>query len=130
MQVKRFLFESALKRMSTIVYIEDGKTQEHKILCKGAPEVIRKYLKEIPQHYDRCYLKYVKNGARVLALAYRNLEKAPSETYVQIKREDAESNLTFCGFIISECPLKPDTRRVINELKNSNHFVKMITGDN
>jgi len=38
-----------------------------------------------------------------------------------IKREEAESELTFCGFIISECPLKPDTKRVIDELKDSQH---------
>lgn len=31
---------------------------------------------------------------------------------------------------MSDCPLKPDTKRVINELKNSSHEVKMITGDN
>ena len=61
-------------------------------------------------------MKYVKNGARVLALAYKVLAKVPSESYVQIKREEAESDLVFCGFIISECPLKNDTKRVINEL--------------
>lgn len=31
---------------------------------------------------------------------------------------------------MSECPLKSDTKRVIRELKNSNHEVRMITGDN
>lgn len=72
----------------------------------------------------------MKNGARVLALAYKNLPKQSSETYLQIKREEAESELTFCGFLVSECPLKPDTKRVIRELKKSNHEVKMITGDN
>lgn len=76
------------------------------ILTKGAPEVIKKYLKTVPDHYDRAYLKYVKSGARVLAMAYRILPKQSSETYLQIKREEAESELTFCGFIISECPLK------------------------
>ena len=67
--------------MSTIVCIEDGKNSngEHKILTKGAPEVIRRFLKEIPQNYDKCYLKYVKNGARVLALAYKNLDKMSSD---------------------------------------------------
>ena len=118
--------------MSTIVNIEDSKNSagEYKILSKGAPEVIRSFLKQVPQNYDKCYLKYVKNGARVLALAYKNLERAPSDSYLLIKREEAESDLTFCGFIISECPLKSDTKRVINELKSSNHSVKMITGDN
>jgi len=45
-------------------------------------------------------------------------------------REEAESDLIFCGFIVAECPLKPDTKSVIAELINSSHEVKMITGDN
>jgi manganese-transporting P-type ATPase len=32
--------------------------------------------------------------------------------------------------LVAECPLKPDTAKVITELKNSSHEVKMITGDN
>jgi manganese-transporting P-type ATPase len=119
--------------MSVIVNVEESRSSnngDHKVLVKGAPEVIRGFLKEIPKNYDKCYLSYVKNGARVLALAYKNLPKMAPEQYVSIKREEAESELTFCGFLISECPLKPDTRRVINELTQSKHMVKMITGDN
>lgn len=64
--------------MSTIVYIEDTKSNinEYRVLTKGAPEVVRQFLKEIPADYDKNYLKYVKNGARVLALAYKNLPKS------------------------------------------------------
>lgn len=47
-----------------------------------------------------------------------------------MSREDAEKDLTFCGFIVSECPLKEDTKAVIEELVQSAHEVKMITGDN
>jgi manganese-transporting P-type ATPase len=115
-QFKRFLFESALKRMSTFVSVEDKNSTEVKVLTKGAPEVIKRFLSEVPANYDSSYLKYTKEGARVLALAY--------------KRDEAESDLTFCGFIISECPLKEDTFKVIEELKASYHEVKMITGDN
>jgi len=45
-------------------------------------------------------------------------------------REAAECDLIFCGFIVSECPMKPDTKIVIDELVRSAHEVKMITGDN
>lgn len=45
-------------------------------------------------------------------------------------REQAESDLIFCGFIVAECPLKSDTKSVIDELLGSSHEVKMITGDN
>ena len=132
-QVKRFLFESALKRMTTIVNIESGKNSgsgEYRVLSKGAPEVIKKLLSSVPNGYDKGYLKYVKNGARVLAMGYKILPKQSADSYALIKRDEAESMLEFCGFIISECPLKPDTKKVIRELKASNHEVKMITGDN
>lgn len=45
-------------------------------------------------------------------------------------REETERDLEFCGFIVSVCPMKPDTKGVIEELVFSNHEVKMITGDN
>jgi cation-transporting ATPase 13A1 len=131
-QIKRYLFESALKRMSTIVQVEESRNSsaEFKVLTKGAPEVIKKFLKEVPENYDRAYLKYVKEGARVLAMAYKNMPRLPIENYNSTKRDEAESDLIFCGFIISECPLKEDTFKVIKELKESWHEVKMITGDN
>ena len=63
--------------MSTIVSVEESKhsSTEFKVLSKGAPEVIKKLLKEVPANYDSAYLKYVKEGARVLALAYKNVPK-------------------------------------------------------
>lgn len=45
-------------------------------------------------------------------------------------REEAESDLIFCGFIVAECPLKPCTKDLITELQESSHETKMITGDN
>jgi len=45
--------------MTTIVLIEDPKSSsasEYKVLTKGAPEVIRSFLKEVPHGYDRSYL--------------------------------------------------------------------------
>lgn len=57
MQIKRFLFESALKRMSAIVNIDDGKGNgDYRVLCKGAPEIIQKYLETVPKGYEKGYL--------------------------------------------------------------------------
>jgi cation-transporting ATPase 13A1 len=130
-QLKRFLFESSLKRQSAIVNIQDGTTRGgyNRVLCKGAPEVVEKFLKNVPAGYRENYIEYVKNGARVLVLAFKDL-KMQADQASKITREEAESDLTFCGFIVSECPLKEDTKAVIEELVQSGHEVKMITGDN
>ena len=68
--------------MSTIVNIDN----DHRVLCKGAPEVIKGFLATVPNGYDKCYLKYVKNGARVLALAYKILNKQSADSYATITR--------------------------------------------
>jgi len=70
------MFESSLKRQSAIVQINDGVTRGGflRVLCKGAPEVVEQYLKNVPDGYKDNYIHYVKNGARVLVLAYKDLK--------------------------------------------------------
>jgi len=86
-------------------------------------------LKTVPEGYTEHYINFVKDGARVLALAFRDL-KLQTDQAQSLTREETEKDLEFCGFIVSECPMKPDTKGVIEELVFSNHEVKMITGDN
>lgn len=73
--IKKFLFESSLKRMAVVVNVSDYHGTRYRVLAKGAPEVLVKYMKDVPKGYNDCYLNYVKNGARVLALAYKDIEK-------------------------------------------------------
>jgi cation-transporting ATPase 13A2 len=47
-----------------------------------------------------------------------------------MKREEAESNLEFIGFIIFENKLKLSTTPVIEELKQASIRTVMCTGDN
>lgn len=51
-----------------------------------------------------------------MSLAYKVLPKKSADL-VSMSRAEAESDLIFCGFLISECPLKADTKRVIKEFK-------------
>jgi magnesium-transporting ATPase (P-type) len=48
-------------------------------------------------------------------MAYKDIRQSAEEA-AHMPREEAESNLVFCGFIISECPIKEDTKAVIDEL--------------
>ena len=129
-QVKKFAFNSTLKRMSVLCNVSDGSHHSTRVLSKGAPEVLSKFIKNLPADYEATYLKYVKNGGRVLALAFKHVPKMSHQEMLAYTREEAELDLTFAGFIIAECPLKPCTAGVIQELKDSSHEVKMITGDN
>jgi len=130
--VKRFAFNSTLKRMSVLVNVNDGfgSPNSYRVLSKGAPEVLCKHIKNLPADYHKTYLSFVKNGARVLALAYKFAPKMTAQEMHAYARDEAEKDLTFVGFIVAECPLKPCTAEVITELKESSHEVKMITGDN
>jgi len=63
-------------------------------------------------------------------MAYKHVPKMSHADIMAYTRDEAETNLIFAGFIIAECPTKPDSQAVIKELKESSHEVKMITGDN
>lgn len=56
-QVKKFLFDSALKRMSVIIEAKNNKEKFNEVIvvCKGAPEVIEKHLHLKPPAYEAHY---------------------------------------------------------------------------
>jgi manganese-transporting P-type ATPase len=127
----RFGFSSRLKRMSVLVR-EDCTPNVTWVLTKGAPETIKEFLlpESIPSNYDEISMHHMRLGQRVLALAYRPLR----ETLVGGLPKDAgrdamERDLTFAGFLLFDCPLKPDSTGIIAELQKSGHAVVMITGD-
>lgn len=67
---RRFQFSSALKRMSTVCNLPNGKAFA---AVKGAPETVKNMLAEVPDSYDRTYKHYTRMGSRVLALGYREM---------------------------------------------------------
>lgn len=48
----------------------------------------------------------------------------------QMKREEVERNLRFGGFLVISCPLKQDSKRNIQCLLDSSHYVSPHTGPN
>ncbi|KAK3922402.1 Manganese-transporting ATPase 13A1 [Frankliniella fusca] len=128
----RHHFSSALKRMSVVAgYTLPGSTDTTYITSvKGAPETIRDMLASVPEDYNKVYLELSRRGARVLALAWKELGRLTQGQARDLKREELERELNFAGFVIISCPLKTDSRRVIQEIQNASHKVVMITGDN
>ena len=140
--LRRFAFTSRLKRM-TVLASDIDATGTVWALTKGAPETVREFLRPgtVPPNYDAVYRRHMGMGQRVLALAYRRMEgpwpSPPASSGGGGKksggggwsRPEAERDLTFGGFLVLDCPLKADSRRVIGELRSSGHECVMITGD-
>ncbi|XP_050535234.1 endoplasmic reticulum transmembrane helix translocase [Daktulosphaira vitifoliae] len=128
----RFYFSSSLKRMSVLAAYKCLKTDNKTIYIasvKGAPEVLKSMLQTIPENYDSTYLELAGRGARVLALARKEMMVDPNNLK-SLTRDELECDLIFVGFVVVSCPLKRDSHSVIKELLNSSHMVTMITGDN
>nr|XP_001400077.2 cation-transporting ATPase 1 [Aspergillus niger CBS 513.88] len=137
--IRRFQFSSALKRQSTIATVVSDDRSTHKkvkstfVGVKGAPETIRSMLIDTPPNYEETFKYFTRNGARVLALAYKYLSHEAEFTRARINnytREEVESDLIFAGFLVLQCPLKDDAIKAVRMLNESSHRVVMITGDN
>lgn len=136
---RRFQFSSSLKRQSSIASVvttdrsTSRKTKGTLVGVKGAPETIQKMLTSTPGNYEETFKFFTRNGGRVLALAYKFLstEAELGQSRINnLKREDVEADLTFAGFLVLQCPLKPDAKQAVRMLNESSHRVVMITGDN
>jgi magnesium-transporting ATPase (P-type) len=68
---RRFQFSSALKRMSTLSSLPNGKIIA---AVKGAPETIKGMLDVVPENYDHTYKWFTRKGSRVLALGMKGME--------------------------------------------------------
>ena len=128
--VKRYPFSSALKRMSVIANVSLSKTRgKHQIVCcKGAPEIIEKFLNHVPANYVATYQLHMALGRRVIALAFKPVGIS-QDSGVTKSRTSVESDLIFLSFLVFDSSLKSDTKSVMKELRNTEIPTKMITGD-
>ena len=132
----RYQFSSALKRMSVVAEVAHKNkkcpvlTTRQFVFSKGAPEVMRKYIREIPSNYEATYSLHMSKGRRVIALAFRPLEEDESPwSSGSISRAEAEANLMFLGFLVFDSTLKSDSKSVMNDLKWLHIPTVVITGD-
>jgi len=121
-------FRSDLKRMCAIAKAEgfEGANGYYSVV-KGAPEVVGKLLQSKPKGFDQTAFKLMKDGYRILALAYKPL---PAYDNQFIERDQLECGLEFAGLLVLNCPMKKDTPHYIQILKEANFRNIMITGDN
>ena len=73
---------------------------------------------------------YTHHGYRVIALAAKSLANISTKRAQRMKRQEAESELVFLGFIVFENKLKPSTPGVLAQLRDARIRRVMCTGDN
>ena len=118
--VHRLPFTSDLRRMSVVVKPSSpgGQDRGLLLLTKGAPETVRALLQEVPPAYDSTYLHHMSCGHRVIAMATKGYPSSTSEGELRKQpRHELEAGLTFVGFAVLDCPLKRDSRSVVEKLQ-------------
>ncbi len=146
--LKSFEFVSQLRRASVIVGRSGFPGGD--VYVKGAPECMTdicrhdscEFLKPakpltdanglflVPIDYEDLLNFYTHRGFRVIACATKHIDSLNWTKVEKLRRQDAESDLDFLGFIIFENKLKPSTTGVIDELNDADIRKIMCTGDN
>ncbi|SPQ92942.1 unnamed protein product (mitochondrion) [Plasmodiophora brassicae] len=129
--VRRFAFESALRRMTCIINVNDS---ESAVVSKGAPEAIAELCCSVPPDFDCVHRHFSRLGCRVLAMAYRHLRVGNHAVVnesqaMQLERREVERDLIFVGFMVLQSPIKPLSQSTVKAFRSSSHHVVMITGD-
>ena len=147
--LKSFEFVPQLRRASVVVGRSGFSGGD--IYVKGAPECMTDICRQdscefllsvqnsstdanslsvVPVDYEDLLSFYTHRGFRVIACATKRIETLNWAKVEKMRRQDAESDLDFLGFIIFENKLKPSTTRVIDEVNDADIRKIMCTGDN
>jgi P-type Mg2+ transporter len=133
-KVDEIPFDFSRKIMSVVV---KTPSNVNRIIVKGAPEEVLKrctqfeldgeffpiehiFIQELKEEYD----EMSRNGFRVLALAYKDLDPKPAYS-----KED-ECSLILRGYVAFLDPPKDTARLAIAALHEHGVAVKVLTGDN
>ncbi|KAM9351292.1 polyamine-transporting ATPase 13A2 isoform 2-T2 [Symphorus nematophorus] len=126
--VQRFPFSSALQRMSVATVAHGG----HSALAfiKGSPEMVASLCRAetVPAHFSSKLQNFSSEGLRVLALAYKPLDK--NTDFRTIERGEVEKDMQFLGLLMMKNLVKPESPKVINILRLAALRSIMVTGDN
>jgi Mg2+-importing ATPase len=127
-------FDFARKLMSVVMETPEGA---HRLICKGAPEEVFKRCARFElqgefhpmDHHaigdmEAEYEQLSKDGFRVLALAYKDLDQKPAYSTID------ESKLILKGYVAFLDPPKDSTAPAIRALHAHGVSVKILTGDN
>ncbi len=115
-------FDSDRKLMTTINLIE-GK---YVVIVKGAFDVLAKKCKKGDiEKAEKINEEMSKNALRVLAIAYKEIDKLPGEP----TSEELENDLVFLGLVGMIDPPRPEAKEAVAVCKKAGIKPIMITGD-
>jgi Ca2+-transporting ATPase len=136
-------FDSERKRMSTIHRL-DGQEQEKSggfeyiAYVKGAPDVLLPFCDTIledgvdvelttgrRQHVENVIRDLGRGGLRVLAVAYRRLDRLPEE----VSADEIERDLALIGLVAMIDPARPEVGPAVEQARRAGIRTVMITGD-
>jgi Ca2+-transporting ATPase len=130
-------FDSERKRMSTIHRVVE-ESDKYVAYVKGAPDVMlalcNTILEEnvpVPltagrrQHTENIIRDLGRAGLRVLAVAYRHLDRVPD----QPSAEGIEQNLVLIGLLAMTDPARPEVAPAVEQARTAGIRTMMITGD-
>lgn len=104
---RRFQFSSALKRMSTVSSLPNGRCI---VAAKGAPETIKRMLAAVPDGYDDTYKWYTRRGSRVLALGFKEMDsltvdKVSESANIRLRRAHVAPTRRSTSFLVTRSSL-------------------------
>lgn len=121
--VEEFAFDPTMKMMTVVWESHKQKT----IYTKGAPESVLKSCildQKTRQNIEMEFQEYAKESLRVIALAYKDIQRVPRS------RQAAEKDLTFIGFVGISDPPREEVKEAIALAEAAGIKTIMITGDN
>jgi Ca2+-transporting ATPase len=139
-EIKEFSFDSGRKRMSSLRYFGDKKSQKPHLFVKGAPESvldcctkiwedgnIRKLTLKDKQRIRRENEQLANQAMRNLGIAYRAM---PANTRVAaLTMEKAEKELVWLGMASMIDPLREQVPNAMEAARGAHIKVSIITGD-
>ena len=127
-------FDFERRRLSVVVDAPDGRRL---LIAKGAPESVVELAVAAEVNGERRPLdaaarqaclaicdRFGGDGLRVLAVAYRDIDRRPSYA------RDDEIDLVLVGFLAFADPVLPDAAAAVAALGRDGVAVKILTGDN
>jgi len=133
-RINEIPFDSDRKMMTTI-HIVNGR---YRIITKGAPDVLLKRCTKCYENGNFIELdgnrlmkiegynnKMADNALRVIAVAYKDLDKLPAK----IDSQTIENNLTFVGLLGMIDPPREGVEEAVSTCKKAGIKTVMITGD-